>query len=339
MQLDRPFRIVTSSVDGDVLSVLARADAAFTPPEVHRLLGERSEAGVRNALSRLRDQGIVDAERIGHAVSYRLNREHLGAGPVIELAQLRARLLERLRQVLAGWLMEPRYAALFGSAASGPMRPDSDIDLFLVRPRGIDADEPTWVDQVNGLSTAVSRWTGNDARVLEYDDDDVDAGLRGEGPCPGRHRSQRGRAPRLDPFPSAEPGSFVVAASKRCGEATRRGRLDKARQFADAAEIIETMVDGSDLDDAYITLCVHAGIAAADVLCCARMGVHAQGDDHTDAVALLERVDSELAAHLRTLLAMKTAAGYGALRLSAAKQKRAGRAMRHLVDAAVAEPK
>lgn len=130
-----------------------------------------------------------------------------------------------------------------------------------------------------------------------------------------------------------------MAAGKRCSDAVRSGRLDKARQFADAAEIIETMVDGPDLDDAYITLCVHAGIAAADVLCCARMGVHAQGDDHMEAVTLLEKVDKDLAGNLRTLLAMKTAAGYGALRMSAAKQKRAGRAMRHLVDAAVAEPK
>ena len=79
----------------------------------------------------------------------------------------------------------------------------------------------------------------------------------------------------------------MTTGKRRCSEATRRGRLDKATQFADAAEIIEAMVDGDDLDDAYITLCVHAGIAAADVLCCARMGVHAQGDDHTEAVALL----------------------------------------------------
>ena len=35
---------ITPTVDGDVLMVLARAEAAFTPPEVHRLIGARSEA-------------------------------------------------------------------------------------------------------------------------------------------------------------------------------------------------------------------------------------------------------------------------------------------------------
>ena len=178
MQLDRPFRVVTSTVDGDVLGVLARAEAAFTPPEVHRLLGERSEAGVRNALSRLREQGIVDAERIGHAVTYRLNREHLAAGPVIELAHLQATFLQRVREVIAGWSVEARYAALFGSAAKGSMRPDSDIDVFLVRPSDVDPDDPSWSTQVGDLTTVVSRWTGNDARILEYSEDEVDSGLR-----------------------------------------------------------------------------------------------------------------------------------------------------------------
>ena len=178
MQLDRPFRAITPTVDGDVLAVLARAEAAFTPPEVHRLLGERSEAGVRNALSRLREQGIVDAERIGHAWTYRLNREHLAAGPVIELAHLQASFLRRVREAIVGWSVHARYAALFGSAAGGSMKPNSDIDLFLVRSSETDADDPSWTTQVRDLTTAVSRWTGNDARVLEYSDDEVDVGLR-----------------------------------------------------------------------------------------------------------------------------------------------------------------
>lgn len=63
----------------------------------------------------------------------------------------------------------------------------------------------------------------------------------------------------------------------RCTEAMRRGRLQKGRQFLEAASMIGLLADESDLIDAHITLCVHAGIAAADVICCARLGIHASG--------------------------------------------------------------
>ena len=178
MQLDRPFRTVAPTVDGDVLLALARAEAAFTPPEVHRLIGERSEAGVRKALIRLAEQGVVDTERVGQAVTYRLNRQHLAAGPIIEIAHLRATFLQRLRELLDSWDTPARFAALFGSAAHGAMTIESDIDLFIVRPRRIDADDSAWAALVGDLTAAVFRWTGNDARVLEYGEDEVDAGLR-----------------------------------------------------------------------------------------------------------------------------------------------------------------
>ncbi len=123
--------------------------------------------------------------------------------------------------------------------------------------------------------------------------------------------------------------------TKQCDAATRAGRLMKARQFLDAARIIETLADeAGDVADAYVTLCVHAGIAAADVICCARLGRHSRGDDHGSAVALLDRVSPDAAKHLRALLAMKTKAGYTALPVSGSEHARARRAAGALVEAA-----
>ena len=63
--------------------------------------------------------------------------------------------------------------------------------------------------------------------------------------------------------------------------------MSKAKQFLEAAETVEALADDSnDVADAYVTLCVHAGIAAADVICCKRLGEHSRGEDHTAAVAL-----------------------------------------------------
>jgi len=125
----------------------------------------------------------------------------------------------------------------------------------------------------------------------------------------------------------------AVSRTKRCDQKTRDGRLAKAKQFSEAADIIATLTDGAiDVEDAYITLCVHAGIAAADAICCARLGEHAQGDDHDDGVRLLERVDKKMARHLGTLVKMKTRSGYSALPSSGAERKQAGRAADALVE-------
>ena len=56
-----------------------------------------------------------------------------------------------------------------------------------------------------------------------------------------------------------------------CDERTRRGRHDKMVQFNTAAEMIESIQDDQDLGEAFVTLCVHAGIAAADVICCSTL--------------------------------------------------------------------
>ncbi len=124
-----------------------------------------------------------------------------------------------------------------------------------------------------------------------------------------------------------------------CNQKTRAGRLSKAKQFLDAAEIIEAITDGAvDVEDAYITMCIHAGIAAADVICCAQLGEHSRGEDHNDAVNLLAQVDPEMARHLNTLLQMKTRSGYSAQPSPAADLKRAGRAASALVERASAMP-
>jgi hypothetical protein len=125
-----------------------------------------------------------------------------------------------------------------------------------------------------------------------------------------------------------------VGSPKRCTSATRAGRLAKAGQFFLAAETIAATIDDQDVADAYVTLCVHAGVAAADAICCARLGEHAQGDEHQEAVALLTKADRTIAKHLKVLLDLKTRSGYSAIPTSKTDQKRAGRAAAALLAAA-----
>lgn len=126
-----------------------------------------------------------------------------------------------------------------------------------------------------------------------------------------------------------------MARVRDCTPEIRRGRLRKATQFLDAAALIFDLSDEpGEVGDAYVTLCVHAGIAASDVICCARLGQHSQGEDHGTAVTLLDRADRGAGRHLRTLLTMKTKAGYSHTGASGEDCRRARRAADTLVESA-----
>lgn len=123
--------------------------------------------------------------------------------------------------------------------------------------------------------------------------------------------------------------------TKPCTREIHAGRLRKAGQFAAAAATVADLADeASDVADAYVTLLIHAGIAASDVICCARLGEHAQTESHHEAVALLKKADPGSARPLEILLKMKTRIEYGHAPASLEDQKRAQRAADGLVRAA-----
>lgn len=117
-----------------------------------------------------------------------------------------------------------------------------------------------------------------------------------------------------------------------------KGRMRKAAQFLEAAEILrDAAEDQEEVGDALVTLCVQAGIAAADAICCRALGEHVQGEDHAQAIDLLRRAGSdgpELASSLAALLGMKTRASYDAIPVSGEQRTRAHRRAKQLVDAA-----
>ncbi|MGH3677206.1 MAG: DUF294 nucleotidyltransferase-like domain-containing protein [Mycobacterium sp.] len=173
MQFNRPFATVTPTLDGDVLAVLAAHDVTFTTGQIRRVLNGYSEEGIRKVLTRLVLQGVVLAERVGNAFAYRLNSEHIAAEPIQALAHLASTFMTRLERHLEAWEQPPVYAAIFGSVARGEMTLHSDLDIFLVRDR--ETSDSVWARQVNELAATATRWTGNDARVVEYAVEDLGA--------------------------------------------------------------------------------------------------------------------------------------------------------------------
>jgi hypothetical protein len=120
-----------------------------------------------------------------------------------------------------------------------------------------------------------------------------------------------------------------MAATRECNSAVTAGRLSEAIEFLDAAESLE-----DDKPNAAGDLFVDAGIAASDVLCCVRLGIHSSGGSHAEAANLLSKADKGSERHLSTLLSLKNKAAYTHQSLSAAERKKMNRAASHLVEAA-----
>lgn len=149
--------------------------------ELARLVG-MAQTGVRRTLQRLTEHGLVNEEAAGRRTFvYTLNRQHLAVDPAIALTRLRHTLIERITQRMETWELQPSHASIFGSAARGDGSTESDVDIFIVRPRGIDEEDARWRTQLNDLADAILRWTGNHAGVADIAQTEI-ARLKKERP-------------------------------------------------------------------------------------------------------------------------------------------------------------
>jgi hypothetical protein len=176
MHVGFPYMAVTGTgLEGEVLSVLAGTSKPLTGRELARLARRGSDRGLRLALNRLAEQGIVDTLAAPPAVLYSLNRDHVAAPVALALADLRGTLLARLRDRFAGWETPARHASLFGSAARADGDSSSDIDIFIVRAAEVSLEDPVWRRQLESLSRDATRWTGNHVGLSEVGEDELNA--------------------------------------------------------------------------------------------------------------------------------------------------------------------
>jgi predicted nucleotidyltransferase len=161
MDLEAPLRTIASPVEAEVLRVLAGADTEFTAPQVQRLAATSSPYGVRKALARLAESGLVIPDRYGTTYTWRANRRHL-LWPAIEIAAgARGQLLDRIRDEVQQERGVSAY--LYGSMARHETSPESDVDVLLVFPD--DRDTEQIIDFAHELSDNIAAWTGNRGQI------------------------------------------------------------------------------------------------------------------------------------------------------------------------------
>jgi predicted nucleotidyltransferase len=170
MQLQNPLRAICPTLEADVLMALADGTSS-TPGQLVRDRGiQASVSGTRRCLDRLQESGIVVGIQVGNRTEYALNSSHMLAGIIAEAAQGRDRFMRFVSRAISRWPERPQQVTLFGSAARGEMRNDSDIDLlFIIHD---DARDELY-EQIGDLAVDVYSLTGNDVRPLIYEASEV----------------------------------------------------------------------------------------------------------------------------------------------------------------------
>lgn len=119
------------------------------------------------------------------------------------------------------------------------------------------------------------------------------------------------------------------------GAGDARNRRLIAQKYLDAGELAATE-QGPAANNVVVGISVLAGIAAGDAICLSASGERYAGQDHGEAATFLGKVDREAGKRLATLVRLKPNAHYGSGFVSDEDRTRALRAVRWLVEAAIA---
>ena len=124
-----------------------------------------------------------------------------------------------------------------------------------------------------------------------------------------------------------------------CGPDEARTRLVSARAFVSVAELVYAEPDDPvlPLRGVAAALAVLGGIAASDAICCMRLGQVSRGDDHEQAVSILETAMPEgprVKNDLIRLLGIKDKVHYQAILVTSSETEAAIKQAKRLLAAA-----
>ncbi len=181
MDFVHPVQAVIPGTQGRVLAVLAESTAELNLRTVARLASV-SPAQASRVLPGLVELGLVDRREVPPSSLFRLNRQHIAAQAVIELARSHDIALERIATAARNLQVPPASLIIFGSFARREADRHSDIDALIVRPDGVDEDDETWAAGLEQWREVVRSVTGNPVEVIETDRAEATEKLAGRQP-------------------------------------------------------------------------------------------------------------------------------------------------------------
>jgi hypothetical protein len=172
MDFSRPVSSLIPGSTGLILDVLVSSSEELNLTTLADLAGVSTSQASR-VLPRLVALGVVSRHDVPPSSLFSLNRDHIAAQPLVDLLDTRNRLTGVLADLAADIEPSPSSITLFGSAARGQATASSDIDVVVVRPRGVEDSDESWSTTLADWFEAVLRSTGNSVNVVEVGADEV----------------------------------------------------------------------------------------------------------------------------------------------------------------------
>lgn len=180
MDFVRPVEAVVPGAQGRVLSVLAETTAELNLRTIAQL-ADVSQAQASRLLPVLVSHGMVERREVPPSSLFRLVPEHIASRAILALADSTDAALDEMGRLAAALPLPPVSVIVFGSFARREADMDSDVDVLVVRPTAIDADDDLWSASLEAWRTDVRRLTGNPVEILEVDEDEAAIKVAGGG--------------------------------------------------------------------------------------------------------------------------------------------------------------
>lgn len=180
MDFVRPIEAIVPGAQGRLLAVLAETTAELNLRTIAQLAGI-SQAQASRLLPDLVALGVVERREVPPSSLFRLVPEHVASQALLALARSTDTVLDEMGR-LAGALPHPPVSVIvFGSFARREADAESDIDVVVVRPAGVDEDDDAWSASLEAWRRDVRRLTGNPVEVLAVSADEAATKLAGRG--------------------------------------------------------------------------------------------------------------------------------------------------------------
>jgi predicted nucleotidyltransferase len=176
----RPVEAVIPGAQGKLLAVFAETTVGLSVRTAARLSGV-SLAQTSRILPELATLGVLDRTEIPPSIVYQLVEENVASRAIRLLARSRDQVLAELGELAKSMVIPPGSIIVFGSFARGEARPDSDVDVVMVRERHVDASSE-WSEGIDEWRRGARRLTGNEVEVMEVDQLEVSSLLRSRRP-------------------------------------------------------------------------------------------------------------------------------------------------------------
>ncbi len=173
-----PVEAAIPGAQGRIIAALLGTSGELNLRTIARIAGV-SIAQASRVLPGLVDLGMIERREVPPSSLFRLVPEHVATRALMELANSRGVVMNEMGDSARKIRPAPVSVITFGSFARGDSDIGSDIDVLIVRPTGIGADDERWTQTLERWRTVVSRVAGNTVEILEVEADAVAAKLSG----------------------------------------------------------------------------------------------------------------------------------------------------------------